>query len=129
MIDINEFVDFILKNLDDPRVEINKSVKFGHRYYSVHFLITNTKMTPTIQVDLRNNFYSLSFSWEESIVIEDEVRTKEIADILEEKYTKDIPKRFDDMVDKIFASTDPENKDFWRDWTLNKLIDEDGSKL
>jgi hypothetical protein len=129
MIDINEFVDFILKNLDDPRVEINKSVKFGHRYYSVHFLITNTKMTPTIQVDLRNNFYSLSFDWEESIVIEDEVRTKEIADILEEKYTKDIPKRFDDMVDKIFASTDPENKDFWRDWTLNKLIDEDGSKL
>lgn len=122
MIDINEFVDFILKNLDDPRVEINKSVKFGHRHYSVHFLVTNTKMTPTIQVDLRNNFYSLSFDWEESIVIEDEVRTKEIADILEEKYTKDIPKRFDDMVDKIFASTDPENKDFWRDWTLNKLI-------
>ena len=122
MIDINEFVDFILKNLDDHRVEINKSVKFGHRYYSVHFLVTNTKMTPTIQVDLRNNFYSLSFDWEESIVIEDEVRTKEIADILEEKYTKDIPKRFDDMVDKIFASTDPENKDFWRDWTLNKLI-------
>lgn len=122
MIDINEFVDFILKNLDDPRVEINKSVKFGHRYYSVHFLVTNTKMTPTIQVDLRNNFYSLSFDWEESIVIEDEVRTKEIADILEKKYTKDIPKRFDDMVGKIFASTDPENKDFWRDWTLNKLI-------
>jgi hypothetical protein len=129
MIDINEFVDFILKNLDDPRVEINKSVKFGHRYYSVHFLVTNTKMTPTIQVDLRNNFYSLSFDWEESIVIEDEKRTKEIANILEEKYCRDIPKRFDDMVDKIFSSTDPENKDFWRDWTLNKLIDEDGSKL
>jgi hypothetical protein len=86
-------------------------------------------MTPSIHVDLRNNFYSLSFDWEESILIEDPEKTKEIADILEEKYKKDIPTRIDDMVNKIFSSTDPENKDFWRDWTLNKLMSDDGSKL
>jgi hypothetical protein len=129
MININEFVDFILKNLDDPRIEINKSIKFGYNHYTVHFLVTNTKMTPSIHVDLRNNFYSLSFDWEESILIEDPEKTKEIADILEEKYKKDIPTRIDDMVNKIFSSTDPENKDFWRDWTLNKLMSDDGSKL
>ena len=129
MINIDEFIDFILKNLDDPRVEVNKSMKFGHRYYSVHFLVTNSKMAPNIQVDLRNNFYSLSFDWEESILIEDAEKTKQIADILEERYNKDIPERFDDMVEKIFGATDPENKDFWRDWTLNKLMSDDGGKF
>lgn len=129
MIKTDEFVDFLLNNLDDPRVELTKNVKYGYRNYTLHFLITNTKMTPSLFVDLRNNFYSISFDWEESIVIEDAHETKRIADILETKYQKDIPKRVDSLVQKIFSSTDIENKDFWRDWTLNKLMDEDGSKL
>ena len=122
MIDVNEFVDFILNNLDDPRVEISKFIKFGYRHYNVHLLVTNGKISPSLYVDLRNNYYSFSFDWEESLVIEDAERCKLIADKLEEQYTSQIPKRCDEMIQKIFSSTDPENKDFWREWTLNKLI-------
>jgi hypothetical protein len=122
MIDVNEFVDFILNNLDDPRIEISKSIKDGYKHYTILLLITNTKISPQLYVDLSNNYYSFSFDWEESLVIEDAERCKFIADKLEKQYNKQIPSRCDEMIQKIFSSTDPENKDFWREWTLNKLI-------
>lgn len=123
MNDPKEFLDFIEENIDDKRININKDLKYGFKYYYIEIKI------PTIHghnlnmiFDTKHSTFKISYGYNNSLVYE----SKEIVDywcnILEDEYVKRVDQRFESLIGGIIEDTEPAGKDFWRNWTMNKLF-------
>ena len=123
MENLNEFLNYIWDNIDDPRVKIIKKLKYGYRYYHIDInLPTTDSRTIGIHVDDRNNIIEISYEYGESVVIESEDMSKFWIDRFESVYQSRIENRLNNIVNNFINETDTKGKDFWRDWTMNKIF-------
>ncbi len=123
MKNLENFLNYVIDNLDDDRIHISKKVKYGCRYFTVSInLPTINSREITIIVDTRNHIIEVGYDFGQNVVIESESLTKKWADIFEKKYTEDIDQRFDVILNDFISQTDKTGKDFWRDWTMKKIF-------
>ena len=73
-------------------------------------------------VDDRNNIIEISYEYGESVVIESEDMSKFWIDRFESVYQSRIENRLNNIVNNFINETDTKGKDFWRDWTMNKIF-------
>jgi hypothetical protein len=122
---LNDFLNYIWDNIDDPRIQIVKKLKYGYRYYHIYInLPTINGPTVGIHVDSRNNVVELSYEYGESVVIESEDLSNFWIERIESKYNERIESSLKNIVDSFIENTDTKGKDFWRDWTMNKIFDD-----
>lgn len=121
-----DFLNYIWDNIDDPRISINKKMKYGYRYFSVDInLPTKHARTASIHVDNRNNTIEISYDYHNSVIIESEELSKIWIDKFEQKYKELSPIRVTEIINSFMEETEPKGKDFWRDWTMNKIFNKE----
>jgi hypothetical protein len=126
MTELLEFLNFIKNNISDERIHISKRFKYGFKFYQANIgLPTTNGRTITIYLDSRHKVLELSFDYGESLTFESEDLCIEWCNTLEEEYQKRLPKRFDTMINSFIEETDLPGKDFWRNWTMDKLFGKD----
>jgi hypothetical protein len=134
MLELEDFLNFVFENLNDPRIELHKKMKYGYRHYFInitlkypvdnhHHQIRDSK-TLQIIVDCRNNCIEVG-QWEELTVFESPELTKKWADKLEEVYNKNIISELQLKVSKFFDNVDPKDRDFGRRWKMKDMFNED----
>ncbi len=123
---LNDFLNYIWENIDDPRIQVSKKLKYGFRYYHIHIhLPNNHSRCLTINVDNRNNILELNYDYGDSVVIESEEISKFWIDRLESHYQSRIGCNIDRIINEFIEDTDVKGKDFWRDWAMNKIFGND----
>lgn len=131
MADLEEFLQFIVQNLDDPRVEFFKKMKYGYRHYFINITLKypedeqNRRDSKTLQiiVDCRNNCIEVG-QWEELTVFESPELTQKWAAELEKVYQSNISSDLKEKVNKFFNNVDPKDKDFGRRWKMKDWFNE-----
>jgi hypothetical protein len=126
MKEITDFLNYVWDNIDDPRISINKKMKYGHRYFSVDINLPTTHgRSVSIHTDNRNNVVEISYDYHNSVIIESEELSKFWIDKFEQKYQELSSTRVTEMINSFMEETEPKGKDFWRDWTMNKIFDKE----
>lgn len=132
MVELEEFLNFVYENLDDPRVGFYKKMKYGYRHYFINITLKcledeqRNRESKTLQIiiDCRNNCIEVG-QWEELVIFEDQELTKKWADKLEEVYNRNIVSDLQLKVSKFFSNVDPKDKDFGRRWKMKDLFDDE----
>ena len=83
MVELEEFLDFVIENLSDPRVDFYKKMKYGYRHYFINITLkypedeqrNRDSKTLQIIVDCRNNCIEVG-QWEELVVFESKEMTQ-----------------------------------------------------
>lgn len=123
MTELHEFLSFIEDNISDERIHITKRFKYGFKFYHANIgLPTTNGRTITIYLDTRHKVIDISFDYGESLNFESEELCTKWCDILENEYQKRLPQRFDTMVNTFIEETEQTGKDFWRNWTMDRLF-------
>ena len=132
MEELEEFLNYLFDNIDDPRIILNKKLKYGYRYYFIIVdLPTINGRTLTVSVDNRSHIVEITYDYGESIVYESVEFSKIWMDKLEIEYQKIFKSRVTEIISNFMDDTEQKGKDFWRDWTMDKIFKnkEDDSKL
>jgi hypothetical protein len=123
MEELEDFLNYVLDNIDDPRIIINKKLKYAYKYYLINVdLPTKNGSTLHISIDNRNHIIELTYDYGKSVVYESEEFSKIWMDKLEIEYQKIIKSRISDLIINFMDETENEGKDFWRGWTMNKIF-------
>ena len=123
MEELEDFLNYVLENIDDPRIIINKKLKYSYKYYLINVdLPTKNGSTLHISIDNRNHIIELTYDYGKSVVYESEEFSKIWMDKLEIEYQKIIKSRISDLIINFMDETETEGKDFWRGWTMNKIF-------
>ena len=123
MEELEDFLNYLLENIDDPRIIINKKLKYSYKYYLINVdLPTKNGSTLHISIDNRNHIIELTYDYGKSVVYESEEFSKIWMDKLEIEYQKIIKSRISDLIINFMDETETEGKDFWRGWTMNKIF-------
>jgi hypothetical protein len=126
MEELEEFLNYLFDNIDDPRIVLNKKLKYGYRYYFIIVdLPTINGRTLTVSVDNRSNIVEITYDYGESIVYESVEFSKIWMDKLEIEYQKIFKPRINDIINNFIDDTESKGKDFWRGWTMNKIFKDD----
>jgi len=146
MKEIDEFLEFLMKNESDERISISKKMKFGYRNYYVNFYIDDEPEDKTknpnqgygslrayriqdsidIVIDNRNKCIELTYdSGSSNIIVEDEELINKWNDILEEYINKDISNKAKTAIEK--ALSDCYQKDLHRQYQMKKILPDDES--
>ena len=126
MEELEEFLNYLFDNIDDPRIVLNKKLKYGYRYYFIIVdLPTINGRTLTVSVDNRINIVEITYDYGESIVYESVEFSKIWMDKLEIEYQKIFKPRINDIINNFIDDTESKGKDFWRGWTMNKIFKDD----
>lgn len=128
MKEIEIFLDFIYDNIEDPRFDITKKMKYGFRYYYICISISKKDNSGkefisnlNICIDNRNNVIEFDFNYDK-ILYESEELVKKWSSILEEIYSKRMSDDMTSMITSFLSNADDKDKDLWRQWTINGLI-------
>jgi hypothetical protein len=132
MVELEEFLDFVVENLSDPRIEFFKKMKFGYRHYFINITLkypeddqrNRESKTLQIVVDCRNNCIEVG-QWEELVVFESTELTQKWADKLEEVYSKKLTSELGLKISKFFNNVDPKDKDFGRLWKMKDWFNDE----
>ena len=146
MKEIDEFLEFLMKNESDDRISISKKMKFGYRNYYVNFYIDDEPEDKSknqsqgyatlrayriqdsidIVIDNRNKCIELTYdSGSSNIIVEDEELINKWNDILEEYISKDISNKAKGAIEK--ALSDCYHKDLHRQYQMKKILPDDES--
>ena len=79
----------------------------------------------SIHTDNRNNVVEISYDYHNSVLIESEELSKFWIDKFEQKYQELSSARVTEMINSFMEETELKGKDFWRDWTMNKIFDKE----
>lgn len=128
MKEIEIFLDFIYDNIEDPRFDITKKMKYGCRYYYIDISISKSGNSGkefisnlNICIDNRNNVVEFDFNYDK-ILYESEELVKKWSSILEEIYSKRMSDDMTSMITSFLSNADDRDKDLWRQWKINRLI-------
>lgn len=133
MVELEEFLNFVLENLYDPRVEFFKKMKYGYRHYHINITlkypdddhsISRDSKTLQIIVDCRNSCIEIG-RWEELLVFENYDLTKKWADKFEEIYNNNLVSDLQSKVSNFFDNVDPKDKDFGRRWKMKDWFNDE----
>jgi len=126
MEELEEFLNYLFDNIDDPRIILNKKLKYGYRYYFIIVdLPTINGRTLTVSVDNRSHIVEITYDYGESIVYESVEFSKIWMDKLEIEYQKIFKSRVTEIIGNFMDETETKGKDFWRGWTMNKIFKDD----
>ena len=126
MEELEEFLNYLFDNIDDPRIILNKKLKYGYRYYFIIVdLPTINGRTLTVSVDNRSHIVEITYDYGESIVYESVEFSKIWMDKLEIEYQKIFKSRVTEIIGNFMDDTESKGKDFWRGWTMNKIFKDD----
>ena len=126
MEELEEFLKYLFDNIDDPRIILNKKLKYGYRYYFIIVdLPTINGRTLTVSVDNRSHIVEITYDYGESIVYESAEFSKIWMDKLEIEYQKIFKSRVTEIIGNFMDDTETTGKDFWRGWTMNKIFKDD----
>jgi hypothetical protein len=134
MEELNNFLHFILENVDDKRIHISKKMKYGFQHFYIIFNIDQLDKdgrsmmyhnnSLSIVIDNRNNCIDIDSEINhKSIVIEDEEFVKKWSLILDEFLNKEITKKISFIIDTTLSSC--ENKILHRDYKMKKIFKDD----
>jgi hypothetical protein len=146
MKEIDEFLEFLMKNESDERISISKKMKFGYRNYYVNFYIDDEPEDKSknqnqgyatlrayriqdsidIVIDNRNKCIELTYdSGSSNIIVEDEELINKWNVILEEYISRDLSSKTKDVIEK--ALSDCYKKDLHRQYQMKKILPDDES--
>ena len=132
MVELDEFLNFVVENLLDPRVEFYKKMKYGFRHYFINITLkfpedeNKVRDSKTLQiiVDCRNNCIEIG-QWEELVVFESKEMTQKWADKLEEIYQSQLSIHLGAKIESFFGNVDPKDKDFGRRWKMKDWFNDE----
>jgi hypothetical protein len=132
--DLEQFLNFALENLSDPRIEFYKKMKYGYSHYYINIRLkypedvnSNDSKTLQIIVDCRNSCIEVGH-WEDLLVFEDYELTKKWADKLELVYKNRLSSHLQTKILKFFDNVAPKDKDFGRRWKMKDWFNDDEEK-
>ena len=146
MIEIDEFLSFLLEHESDERISFSKKMKYGHRYYYINFNIDEKpeedinknksfpsslrgyRITDSIEiiVDNRNGCIEMIYdNGIENIIVEDLQLLNKWNVILEEHINKDISKKSRDVIESALSSC--YNKNLYRTYQMKKILPDNES--
>lgn len=127
MNEIDEFLAFLLEHEYDKRINIKKTMKYGHRFYQISFSIdeeTGDKSygdSLEIIIDNRNECIEILYDGGRSnIIIEDKTMIDKWNDILEDYVNKDLSKKTKSVIEKTLSSC--YNKNLYREYQMKKIL-------
>jgi hypothetical protein len=147
MKEIDEFLEFLIKNENDERISISKKMKYGYRYFYISFHIdekpeedknnqsygTNRSFSAyrisdsvEIVIDNRNSCVELLYEHgSENIIIEDTQLVEKWSQILEDYINKDISEKTKSVIENTLSSC--YNKNLYREYQMKKILPDDES--
>lgn len=127
MNEIDEFLAFLLEHEHDKRINIKKTMKYGHRFYQISFSIdeeTGDKRygdSLEIIIDNRNECIEILYDGGRSnIIIEDKTMIDKWNDILEDYVNKDLSEKTKSVIKKTLSSC--YNKNLYREYQMKKIL-------
>ena len=142
MKEIDEFLEFLLEHDYDSRVNIQKKMKYGHRFYQISFNIDEPTEDKTIGGN-SNKYYRMSDSLEiiidnrnecielvyehgsSNIIIEDKNMIDKWNVRLEEYINKDISEKTKSVIENTLSSC--YNKNLYREYQMKKILPDNES--
>jgi hypothetical protein len=133
MEEIDKFINFLFKNIDDNRITLNKEVKFGHRCYYLTMMLEKEGESSlyynelSIVIDNRNECMILSNSYYEPIrkTIENKELVKKWSDIFEKYISDNLEKDIKCIIHNTMS--DVKDKDLYREYQIEKIFKQDES--
>ena len=144
MKEIDEFLQFLLDNESDERIDIYKKMKYGYRYYYVSFSIDEKpeeednnqsygrlrsfRMSESIDIviDNRNNCIEITYEHgSENIIFEDKTLVEKWSSILEEYVNRNISEKTTNIIEKSLSSC--YNKNLYRTYQMKKILPDNES--
>ncbi len=135
MEEIDEILNFLLKNKSDDRISIYKKMKYGYRHYHIDFEIDEENRTSksyytdhiSIEIDNRNNCITMSSPYIEnktsSILLENKDLVDKWSSILEEEIDKNLSSNIKNIFEKSLSSCF--RKDIYRSYQMRKILGDD----
>lgn len=140
MIELEDFLEFVLENIEDKRIDFYKKIKYGHRHFYIninlkHYQnnlnpIINQRIagseikTLSIVIDCRNNCIEFG-EWENQIVFEDSNLTQKWSNIFEKIYSEKLSEKFNNKIYKFFSEVDPTDRDLPRSWKMRDWFNDE----
>lgn len=140
MIELEDFLEFVLENIEDKRIDFYKKMKYGHRHFYIninlkHYQnnlnpIINQRIagseikTLSIVIDCRNNCIEFG-EWENQIVFEDSNLTQKWSNIFEIIYSEKLSEKFNNKIYKFFSEVDPTDRDLPRSWKMRDWFNDE----
>ena len=144
MKEIDEFLEFLLEHDYDSRVNIQKKMKYGHRFYQISFNIDEPTEDKTIGGN-SNKYYRMSDSLEiiidnrnecielvyehgsSNIIIEDKNMIDKWNVRLEEYINKDLSEKTKSVIENTLSSC--YNKNLYREYQMKKILPDNDESL
>lgn len=135
MKEIDKFIEFLFKNIDDERISLNKEMKFGYRFYNIRLVVEKDDPNSTykyfnelsITIDNRNQCISLYNTYldDKQVTIED----KDLIEKWNQKFEEYLSGNIERDVKNVIHSTmrDLKDKDLYRDYQMEKIFKDDES--
>lgn len=145
MMEIDEFLQFLLDHESDDRISFTKKMKYGCRYYYVNFnidekpeeenknqsyghVLRGYRISDSIEIiiDNRNNCIEMIYdNGSENIIIEDKELLNKWSNIIEEYINKDISVKTKDAIENALSSC--YNKNLYRTYQMKKILPDNES--
>jgi hypothetical protein len=135
MKEIDKFINFLFKNIEDERVSLSKEIKYGYRFYHLRLVIEKDDPNSTykyynelsITIDNRNQCINLYNSY-----LDDKQTTIEDKDLIEkwnQKFEEYLSNNLERDVKNVIHNTmkDLKDKDLYRDYQMEKIFKDDES--
>ena len=137
---IDKLLQFLLENIEDERISIFKKLKYGCRYYHLHFTIDEDPLPKSnnsknifqyrdsleVIFDNRNQCIEIFGGYEDHpLIIEDKELLEKWSSILEEIVSKNLEERAVNAFEKTL--NDCFNKNLYREIQMKKIFKDDES--
>lgn len=135
MKEIDKFIEFLFKNIEDERISLNKEMKFGYRFYNIRLVVEKDDPNSTykyfnelsITIDNRNQCISLYNNYldDKQVTIED----KDLIEKWNQKFEEYLSGNIERDVKNVIHSTmkDLKDKDLYREYQMEKIFKDDES--
>ena len=142
MKEIDEFLGFLLEHEYDGRINIQKKMKYGHRFYQITFtideptedkIVGNNKyyrMSDSLEIviDNRNECIEIIYdNGSSNIIIEDKNMIDKWNVILEDYINKDLSEKTKSVIENTLSSC--YNKNLYREYQMKKILPDNDESL
>lgn len=136
MNEIDKFLNFLFKRIDDDRIKLHKEMKYGYRHYYLNIVLEKDKDPNStfshynelsITIDNRNNCVNIYNSYIDNnqITIEDTELVKKWSDIFEEYLSNNLESSIKSLIHETMSGV--KDKDLYREYQMEKIFKDDES--